>query len=368
MRQRQLALAHGIVGLAAGDEPPDRRFDRKPVTIAGAQLIEVGRIDQQRAIGIVTTPRRVAEDLIGIEHAPLPGSQHQGKFLRRAGAFGVEMCEPFEHAGHGEANFAVGMTDQRPDLIIFVLGDGGALPGRDDGVEKRIAERLVRHVVRRTDRPPHRLRRAFGAEQRRVPQWRSRGGPIGKGLPERMIEHQWGHRGGGRVFGHEGAKRSGELRPRTPRRFPQRRECIVAGQKTQRPSEPGIDFGFGQRTLQRRQDAGADMKIIGREFEVEQREFGLLVLGRSRQHVMRELRRLGHGDIDHHAKLERSQRAFDGLRIRCGVGGVGAVDPDAAQAVGMVAEHRVGKNVGRQQAGDDLIARRRESLARRIAP
>ena len=229
------------------------------------------------------------------------------------------------------------MPDQRPDFIIFVLGDSRALPGRDDGVEKRIAEHLVRNLVRRADRPPHRLRRAFGAQQRRVPQWRGRRRAIGKGLPERMVEHQRGHRGGRRVFGHEGAKRRGELRPRAAGRFPQGRESIVAGQKTQCPGQPGIDFGFGQRALEWWQDAGADMKIIGRELEVEQREFGLLVLGRSRQHVMRELRRLGHGDIDHHAKLERTQRPFDRLRIRRGVGGVGAVDPDAAQAVGMVA-------------------------------
>ena len=90
MRKRELAVPHGVVDFASDDQASDGRFNGDPVAIAGAQRVEVGGIDQQRAIGIIAAPRRIARYLIGIEHAPLPGSQHEGKFLRRAGGCGIE--------------------------------------------------------------------------------------------------------------------------------------------------------------------------------------------------------------------------------------------------------------------------------------
>src|SRR3954470_9123160 len=112
MRQGQLALSHRAVELAARDETPDRGFNGNPVAILGAQFVEVERIDQQRSVGIVATPRSIAKDVISVEYAPLPSGEHEWKILRRSGAPGIEMHQPFKHAGHHKANFAVGMTDQ----------------------------------------------------------------------------------------------------------------------------------------------------------------------------------------------------------------------------------------------------------------
>src|SRR5204863_4783339 len=87
--KRELAVPHGLVDLASNDQAPDSRFNGDPVAIPGAQRAEVSRIDQQRAIRIVAAPRRIAKDLISIEHAPLPGSQHERKLFRRTGGLGI---------------------------------------------------------------------------------------------------------------------------------------------------------------------------------------------------------------------------------------------------------------------------------------
>ena len=76
----------------------------------------------------------------------------------------------------------------------------------------------------------------------------------------------------------------------------------------------------------------------------------------------------GHGDIDDDAELQRLQRLFHLGRVGRGVRRVRAVDPDAAQAVGMVAQHGLRKQIGRQQARDHLGVGRGEFLVGRVAP
>ena len=41
MGQRELAPAHGIVGLATGDHAPDRGFDGHPVAVCDTEFAEV---------------------------------------------------------------------------------------------------------------------------------------------------------------------------------------------------------------------------------------------------------------------------------------------------------------------------------------
>ncbi len=218
------------------------------------------------------------------------------------------------------------------------------------------------------DRAPHRLGRTLRASLRGLPQRRGGRGAVGQRLPERMVQHQRADRRRVRICAHESAKRVSECDARMPGGFAQRRQRIVAGQEAERAGQPRVDFRLRQRAFERRHHAGAHMEIVGREFEIEQRELGLLILRGGRQHVMRQPRRLGHGDVDHDAEFERGERLLDLRGVRRGVGRIGAVDPHPAQTVRMIVQHGLRKHVRRQQAGDHLGRGRGELLVRRVAP
>ena len=66
-------------------------------------------------------------------------------------------------------NSSVRMRQQRPDVIIVMLRESGALPRADDRIEQGIAKRFVADVGAGADRAPHRVGCALGAGERRTP-------------------------------------------------------------------------------------------------------------------------------------------------------------------------------------------------------
>src|SRR6266702_4192927 len=114
-RAAELAIAHGVIDLAANDEPPNRRLDGDPVAILRAQLAQIVRIDQHGAIRIVATPRRIAKDLVGIEHAATTGRQHEWELLWRPRGLRIEMPQPIQHLRNDESYFAIRVADECPD-------------------------------------------------------------------------------------------------------------------------------------------------------------------------------------------------------------------------------------------------------------
>ncbi len=75
------------------------------------------------------------------------------------------------------------------------------------------------------------------------------------------------------------------------------------------------------------------MEVVVRELEVEEGRLGLLELARDRQHVVREPRRLGEGDVDHHHEVERRERLAHAHAVGERMRGIAALDQHRAEAL-----------------------------------
>ena len=103
-----------------------------------------------------------------------------------------------------------------------------------------------------------------------------------------------------------------------------------------------------------------------RELEVEEGRLGLLELARDRQHVVREPRGLGEGDVDHDDQLERRDRLAHARAVGERVRGIAALDEQRAEALRMVGQDLVGDHVAGREPADDARARHgRAPLGRR---
>ena len=109
----------------------------------------------------------------------------------------------------------------------------------------------------------------------------------------------------------------------------------------------------------------AEVEVVVRELEVEERRLRLLELRRRRQHVVGELRGLGHGDVDDDDELERVERLAHARPVGERVGRVGRLDEHRPVAVGVIGEDLLGDHVARHEPGDDPRVRRPASAAHR---
>ena len=98
------------------------------------------------------------------------------------------------------------------------------------------------------------------------------------------------------------------------------------------------------------------MKVVVGELEVEEGRLGLLELARDRQHVVRESRRLGEGDVDDHHELERRERLAHAHAVGDGMRRIAALDQHRAEAPRVIGEDLLRHHVAGREPADDLRA------------
>jgi hypothetical protein len=158
-----------------------------------------------------------------------------------------------------------------------------------------------------------------------------------------------------RVERKEGlGERRAALRRRRVERLEQRRI-----ERAQGLHQARVDLGLGQRALGCREEWLAEVEVVARELEVEERRLPLLVLRRRRQHVVGEARGLGQGDVDHHQRVEARERLAHLRAVGERVRRVAALDDHRAVARRVIGEDLVGDHVARHQSADDPRAHHR---------
>lgn len=134
---------------------------------------------------------------------------------------------------------------------------------------------------------------------------------------------------------------------------------VLVSERAEGAHEPAVDLGFAERAVRGGNHRVAELEDVLWELEVEERALELLVLGRRRQHVVRALRGLGHGDVDDDAEVQGGHRLAHPRGIRQRVHGVAALDDGGPKPGRIVGEHRVGDRRRREHATDHSLARAR---------
>ncbi len=310
VRQRELAVPHGIVDLAA-------RRRARPTTDSTAIQSPSSAPNSLRSLELINmapsgSSRRHAGSRkiwLALNMRRPPAASMNGSSGWAPAACGSSRASHSSICGTASLNLAVGMADQRPDLIIVVPGKRRCLAAVATMVSNSEIAELHDPAPRPTRRSPAAPLAAIAWRKpaRRPSNGAAAAVPSGSVRPSVLIEHQ-GAADCRRGFSvDESAERRGELRLANAAPPPAgcRAHCHRA-EGPGRSGKPRVDLGFRQGAGERRQYAGTDVKIVGREFEVEQREFGLLVLRGGRENIMREPCGFGHRDVDHHAVARAS--------------------------------------------------------------
>ena len=172
---------------------------------------------------------------------------------------------------------------------------------------------------------------------------------------ERLVEdhrEQLAHR---RPLGGQAEECGGVLGATDGGRRVQRREVVVVV-RAQRPAQSGVDLRLGQRPLHRLEHRPAEVEVVVRELEVEERALPLLELRRRGQHVVGTAGGLGERDVDHHHQVERVEGLAHPLAVGDRVDGVAGLDEQGPEPVGMIGQDLVGDHVARHEPGDEAVA------------
>ena len=237
---------------------------------------------------------------------------------------------------------------------MVVAAEGEAARAGEGPLEQRLAEGEAGGVGPEgpLHRRPDRRRRPVAGQ----PQRGGVGGAVGQDPPERAVEEDGHDVGEAGMVGHRrlgpveetGAVVAGDLG--------QPVEHCLLREDPEALEEPGVDLGFGQRPVEGLEERWAQVEVVRRPLEGEERVLPLLVLGGGRQHVVGQGRRLGVGDVDDDGQLAGPDGRLEGGGVGHGVGRVPRLHEQGPDPVGVVGQDLLGQRVGRQQGGDVLEA------------
>ncbi len=345
----------GLHGVADVDDRLDGAAPRRnphPTAGVDAEPGRVGRAHPQRALRISLAPAGVTEDRVRGERAPLAGGEHERILVRgmRVGCV-AKHSKAVEHLRDVDVELAVGRRHLSPGVFVVLDGEDGAVAVTEERIEERLAEFEAFTLV---PRPSHRIGIRHGGAVCRRPQHGRRGSAVGEGLAQRRIQQHRRHPAQQGIRRRRREEGSGELGPVAFRGRPQRGDQLVVD-RPEGATQPVVDLGLGERPRQRVEDRRPQAEHVGGELEGEEGRFPLLVLRRRREDVAGFPCRLGHGDIDDDAELQRPHRLAEASRIGERVRRVGGLDDHRPVAVGMVGEDLVGDDVARHHASDDPL-------------
>src|SRR5260370_11275217 len=121
MRQRHHAARHRAVRFDPRDDTAAARFDSHPASVNRTQLRDIVGMNPERAVRIFLSPRRIAENLVGIIGTPLTCLQKKWILGILTLFCRIPRFDPFEQPRYREAHFPIRIGHQFPDLIIFML-------------------------------------------------------------------------------------------------------------------------------------------------------------------------------------------------------------------------------------------------------
>jgi len=116
--------------------------------------------------------------------------------------------------------------------------------------------------------------------------------------------------------------------------------------------DPQMDFAQLQRFSLRFDNGTAHLKIDARVSHREKRSVPGFVAGPRRQHIVRQGRRLCHGDFRRDQKIQFGEGVFIGCGVRVGTQRIRSRHQNRPQAIGMIGENFLRHDVGRKDAAN----------------
>ena len=289
--------------------------------------------------------------MLARERPALAGRQHERPVgVGRRRGLGGQRRQLVEQLGDGQVDAAVVGGQAAPRLVVVVVGDHDARRRRQD----RLEQRLARLEPFAEPGPAHAVGVGLGA-------------PVG-GAPQARRPRRRRRAASARACGRGATGASGPSSgwaPSRPKKASansarpdvgggRRGEGVgdaLAGSAPDASTSRAWISGSGSGPSGGVEQRPAQVEDVAGELEVEERRLPLLELGRGRQHVVGEPRRLGHGDVDDD---ERARATPSASRMRWRVGervrGVAALDDHRPVAGGVVGEDLLGDHVARHEA------------------
>ena len=113
-----------------------------------------------------------------------------------------------------------------------------------------------------------------------------------------------------------------------------------------------MDLGLRERLAGGRENRPAQMKIVGREVEIEKRRLVFLELRGGRQHVVRHAGCLGERHVDHDQQFELRKCVAIGPRVGAGHQRIAAFDHHGADPLGVIGIDLQRQDIRRIEAAD----------------
>ena len=116
-----------------------------------------------------------------------------------------------------------------------------------------------------------------------------------------------------------------------------------------------MDLGLAKRAVWRRKDGVTEVEHVLGELAVEERRLELLELGRSRQHVVRFTRGLGHEYVDHEDEIKGSQRLAHARTVGDRMGRVSRLDDHRPIPIGMIGQDLLRDHIAWDESTEDPL-------------
>ena len=240
----------------------------------------VRRVDAQRAAGVLLAPRRIADDRVGGERPPLAGGEHERVRGigdgRRAGAR-ARRAGPAARRGACRSGVAMrrrtsahsSTANTTPDSPARIASNSAL--AASSGVPPnpaRASEGPAASAARTTS--PNTTAPSRSSSGRSSVRYRITGASAAE---PRVVDDA-----------HHARPAAYATRPAFAASRSGARSASV--DRAERLDQARVDLGLGQRAGGRREQPAAQVEVVVRELEVEERRLGLLELGRRRQDVV----------------------------------------------------------------------------------